>query len=47
MPPGMNGYIFASLYDRAVGTAANAVLIGTSLSVGTITVWLALLAAWT
>ena len=47
MPPGLNGYIFASLYDRAVGTAANAVLLGTTLSVGSITVWLALLAAWT
>jgi malonate transporter and related proteins len=47
MPPGLNGYIFASLYDRAVGTAANAVLIGTIFSVGTITLWLALLAAWT
>ena len=46
MPPGLNGYIFASLYDRAVGTAANAVLIGTILSVGSITLWLALLAAW-
>jgi malonate transporter and related proteins len=47
MPPGLNGYIFASLYGRAVGTAANAVLIGTVLSVGSITLWLALLAAWT
>jgi malonate transporter and related proteins len=47
MPPGLNGYIFASLYDRAVGTAANAVLIGTILSVGSITLWLALLAVWT
>lgn len=46
MPPGMNGYIFATLYDRAVGTAANAVLIGTVLSLGSITLWLALLAAW-
>ena len=47
MPPGLNGYVFASLYDRAVGTAANAMLIGTVLSIGTITFWLALLAAWT
>jgi predicted permease len=47
MPPGLNGYIFASLYDRAVGTAANAVLIGTVLSIGSITLWLALLAVWT
>lgn len=46
MPPGMNGYIFASLYNRAVGTAASAVLIGTVLSVASITLWLALLAAY-
>lgn len=46
MPPGLNGYIFASLYGRAVGTAANAVLIGTILSVGSITAWLAALSAW-
>ncbi|HET7409026.1 MAG TPA: AEC family transporter [Paracoccaceae bacterium] len=46
MPPGLNGYIFASLYDRAVGTAASAVLLGTILSIGSITFWLALLAAW-
>lgn len=41
MPAGINGYIFASLYDRAVGTAANTVLLSTILSVGTITFWLA------
>ncbi len=46
MPAGINGYIFATLYNRAVGTAANAALIGTILSVGTITLWLALLTAW-
>lgn len=46
MPPGLNGYIFASLYDRAVGTAANSVLIGTTMAIGTITGWLALLALW-
>jgi predicted permease len=46
MPPGLNGYIFATIYDRAVGTAANAVLIGTTLSIATITGWLALLAHW-
>lgn len=46
MPPGLNGYVFATLYDRAVGTAASAVLLGTVLSVGSITFWLALLAAW-
>lgn len=43
MPPGVNGYVFASMYNRAVGTAASAVILGTVLSLGTITVWLALL----
>jgi len=43
MPAGLNGYIFATLYDRAVGTAANTVLIATLLSIGTITFWLAML----
>ncbi len=46
MPAGINGYIFATLYNRAVGTAASAALIGTILSLGTVTLWLALLAAW-
>lgn len=46
MPPGLNGYIFASLYDRSVGTAASAILLGTILSLGSITIWLALLAAF-
>lgn len=43
MPPGINGYVFASMYDRAVGTAASAVLLGTMLSIVSITLWLALL----
>ncbi len=43
MPPGINGYVFAAMYDRAVGTAASAVVLGTALSLLTITVWLALL----
>ena len=46
MPSGVNGYIFATLYGRAVGTAASAVLLGTILSLGTITFWLGLLALW-
>ena len=45
MPTGINSYIFAAMYGRAVGTAANAVLIGTVLSVFTITGWLAFLNA--
>ena len=45
MPTGINSYIFAAIYGRAVGTAANSVLIGTVLSVLTITGWLAFLNA--
>lgn len=43
MPPGINGYVFAAMYDRAVGTAASTVLLATAASVLTITVWLAVL----
>lgn len=43
MPPGMNVYIFATMFGRAVALAASAVLIATTLSVGTITVWLFIL----
>lgn len=40
MPPGVNGYIFAAMYGRAVGTAASTVLLATALSVVTVTFWL-------
>lgn len=40
MPPGMNVYIFATLYNRAVALAASTVLIATTLSVVTISFWL-------
>lgn len=40
MPPGVNIYIFASMYNRAVNLAASAFLIATALSVVTITIWL-------
>jgi predicted permease len=43
MAPGVNTYIFASMYGRAQAEAASAVLISTLLSVGTVSVWLALL----
>ncbi|MEM9148206.1 MAG: AEC family transporter [Pseudomonadota bacterium] len=43
MPPGVNGYIFAAMYDRAVGTAASTVLLATALSVFTTTLWLGFL----
>jgi hypothetical protein len=40
MPPGINGYLFAAMYGRAMGTAASTVLLGTALSVASITFWL-------
>ncbi|MBO6640215.1 MAG: AEC family transporter [Roseitalea sp.] len=40
MPPGVNIYIFASLYDRAVNLAASTLLMATALSVVSVTVWL-------
>lgn len=45
MPAGINGYIFASLYNRAVGTAASSALLATALSVLSVTGWLAFLNA--
>lgn len=43
MAPGINCYIFASIYNRAKRVAASGVLIATSLSVFTIWVWLQIL----
>lgn len=43
MPPGLNGYIFASLYDRAVSVAASSLVLASVISVVTITGWLLLL----
>lgn len=43
MPPGMNAYAFADLYDRARGIAASSVMVATALSVMSISVWLAIL----
>ncbi len=40
MPAGINVYVFASYYNRAVNVATNSVLISTVLSVVTITGWL-------
>lgn len=45
MPPGMNVYIFALMYDRAVALSASAVLIATTLSIATISAWLLVLEA--
>jgi predicted permease len=43
MPPGVNTYIFASMYGVAMRVAASAVLVATALSVVTAWVWLHLL----
>ena len=43
MPPGLNVYIFAVMYNRAVSLSASAILVTTSLSVVTIAGWLWLL----
>ena len=40
MAPGINMYVFANLYNRAKGVAASTVLIGTALSVLTVSFWL-------
>ena len=45
MPAGINVYVFATYYDRAVNVAANVVLISTIASVATITFWLWVLPA--
>lgn len=43
MPPGMNVYIFAEMYNRAQGIAASSVLLSTVLSIVTISIWLVIL----
>lgn len=43
MPPGINAYLFAIMYQRATGVAASTVLLATMLSVVTASGWLALL----
>jgi malonate transporter len=43
MAPGVNTYIFASIYGRGQAQAASAVLLGTGLSVLTASAWLAML----
>lgn len=47
MPPGMNIYVFAVMYQRAEALAASALLMATAFSVGTIAIWLAVLKAVT
>jgi len=43
MPTGINAYVFATYYNRAVNVATNTVLISTVASVVTVSVWLYLL----
>lgn len=43
MPPGMNIYLFAVMYDRAVNLAASAFLLATTASILTATVWIYIL----
>ena len=43
MAPGVNAYVFASMYGKAQRVAASAVLIGTGLSLITVWGWLAIL----
>lgn len=43
MAPGVNAYLFASMYDAAKRVAASSVLIGTALTILTAAVWISLL----
>jgi predicted permease len=43
MAPGVNAYVFASLYSRGQAQAASTVLLATGLSVLTVSAWLAVL----
>ena len=43
MAPGINAYLFAHMYQRAEDVAANAVLLGTTLTVLTASMWLLIL----
>ena len=43
MAPGVNAYVFASMYDRAKGEAATTVVLSTTVSILTTTGWLLIL----
>lgn len=45
MAPGVNTYVFATMYNRAEGAAASTVLLATAASILSVPVWLALLNA--
>jgi len=40
MAPGVNAYLFANMYDRGQGTAASTVLLGTAVSILSVSTWL-------
>lgn len=40
MAPGVNAYIFASMYNRAIRVAASSVLLGTAMSIFTASAWI-------
>ena len=44
MAPGINTYVFANMYGKAKRVASTGVLLSTALSIGTVWVWLNLLA---
>ncbi len=44
MAPGINTYVFANIYGTAKGVASTGVLLSTALSIGTVWLWLNLLA---
>ena len=43
MPPGINAYVFANMYQRSEHIAASAVLFATAVSIVSISIWLALI----
>ncbi|MEX0954645.1 MAG: AEC family transporter [Rhizobiaceae bacterium] len=43
MPPGLNIYLFAVMYDRAVNLAASAFILATIAAIFTVTVWIYIL----
>jgi malonate transporter and related proteins len=45
MPTGINAYVFSTYYNRATDVAANTVLLSTTLSVLSISLWLVILGA--
>ena len=44
MAPGVNSFLFASMYGRALRVVASSVLIGTALSILSVSIWLIVLA---